>query len=470
MGREKYRFRMYENLAKAAHTILEKAQAAAVESPSEAPVNSHRGTSGSEPPRQVESDPKDVLDLVERIRELVKDTYGDSYDACPTSSTSAALALCRSIAMPDCRGPEHRELLREDLIAVVPRQKPSEFLSEFCPLPPKYMSLPEFSGHSMKGPNCALKAALVPLVGASYSYHGIVPAPVAMVANAHAGPSLDAVAATAEACLPYLTAIIAMGIGIPGCGFTPANDDGLPELHTGLGEIAAEYDVPLILDNSPAVPFLGPDLAKAMVSATVFGPFGAGGPGLVIGSEEMVAPMLDLAMGSKGPSNPIRSSAAHGPSPILPGAEVLADMLELITETHGNPEHFGRVVDKIYDIATSELAGLSDDLKRMLRFKKNYNTLSVEINYEDTWNDDIGFPVFSAKDARAGTHLLREGLRKMGITSISVVDASILVGIPRKTLREAMDPQIDAEDLRRDVQNLVSLLKIIGDEAGYPVV
>lgn len=468
MAREKYKFRMYENLAKAAGTILEKARAAAIERPARVPVHPPRGTSGSEPPPHLENDPKDALDLVGRIRELVKDAYGDSYDACPTSSTGAGLALCRAMAVPDGRTAEEKAILRESRIAVIPRQKPSEILSEFRPLPPKYALLPEFGSHGMKGGPCTLRAALVPLAGASYSYHGIVPAPVSMVANAHTGPSLDAVAATAEACLPYLSAIIALGTGIPGCGFTQVKDDGLPELHAGLGEIAGEYDVPFILNNSPAIPFLGPDLAKTAVSAIVFGPFGAGGPGLVIGSEELVAPMLELA-GANGHSAGNRTSAKHGAPPIFPSADIVGDMLELMTETRNNPERFGRVVDKIYDIATSEFAHLGDDMKRQLRFRKSYGTLSVEINYEDTWNDGIGFPVFSSRDRAAGTHLLREGLREMGAADISVVDAGIVLSVPRKTPRQAIDPHIDTEELRRDLKNLLSLLKIIGDEIGYPV-
>ena len=125
-----------------------------------------------------------------------------------------------------------------------------------------------------------MTAALVPLVGASYSYHGIVQAPVAMLANAQAGPSLDAIAATAEACLPYLSAIIALGTGVPGCGFVPANDDGLPELHAGLGEMACEYDVPFLMDESPGIPILGPILRRRWHLPPSSGPSDPGGPGL----------------------------------------------------------------------------------------------------------------------------------------------------------------------------------------------
>jgi hypothetical protein len=468
MAQEKYKFRMYENLAKAARTILDKARAAAAGENSRAPARSPHEAPGPEPPRQLEGDPKDATDIVNRIRELVKDVYGDSYDACPTSSTGAGLALCRAVAIPDSTMPEHEGTVRGHRMAVIPRQKPSEFLSEFHLLPPKYGLLPGFCAYGNKAGSCTLTAALVPLVGASYSYHGIVQAPVAMLANAQAGPSLDAIAATAEACLPYLSAIIALGTGVPGCGFVPANDDGLPELHAGLGEMACEYDVPFLMDESPGIPILGPDPKKAMASAAVFGPFGPGGPGLVIGAEELVVPMLQL-LGAKGPLTGNPTSVRHSASHIFPSPQVMSDMLEFLTEIRRNPERFGRVVDRIYDIATSEFAHLSDDFKRSLRFKKCGATLSVEINYEDTWNDGVGFPVFTAQDAAAGTHLLREGLREMGVTSISVVDAGIVVGVPRRTLAQAMDPLVELEQLRKDVRNLVTLLKIIGDETGYPV-
>ncbi|HHX28436.1 MAG: hypothetical protein ACOX5Q_01145 [Bacillota bacterium] len=469
MAREKYRFRMYESLAKAARTILDKAQGAAGEGAPNAPLRPPEAVSMSEPSRLSDDDPADIQDLIGRIRELVKDTYGDSYDACPIGSTSAGLALCRAIAVPDRTIREHKGRLRASGVAVVPRQKPSELFAESRPLPPKYSLLPEFRSHgNADAASSDLAAAVVPLVGASYSYHGIVPGPVAMVAKAQAEPSLEAVAATAEACLPHLAAIFALGTSVPGCGFTEANDDGLPELHVGLGEMAAEYDVPFIIDNSPGIPFLGPDLGKAMISAAVFGPFGPGGPGLVIGVEELVLPILQLA-GAAGHRAGKATSGMHVAPPVLPGKDTLRDMLGLMNETRHNPERFGRVVDRIYDIATSEFAHLNDDFKRALRFMKNYATLSVEINYEDTWNDSMGFPVFSAEDAAAGTHLLREGLKRMGVTSISVVDAGIVIGIPRHTLKQALDLPLDPERLRKEVQDLVSLVKIIGEAAGYPV-
>jgi hypothetical protein len=462
MAREKYRFRMYESLAKAARDILDQAQRAAIEG---APPDV---TGRPEPPRRSDDDGS-VPDLINRIRELVKDTYGDAYDACPTVSTSAALALCRAVAIPDGTQPDRNGNVAGSLAVVVPRQKPSELLAGFRPLPPKYGLVPGFSAHgeTKVGPG-PLAAVLVPLSGASYSYHGIVPGPVAMLANAQSGPSLQGVAAAAEACYPHLAGIMALGTAVPGCGFTEANDDGVPELHAGLGEIAAEFDVPFLVDNTPGTPFLGPDLSKAMVSAAVFGPFGPGGPGLLIGVEELVIPMLELA-GGGGHKGPSRVSAGGTSPPVLPSKDSLRDTVELMTEARRNPEPFGRVVDRIYDTAVSGFAHLEDDFKRALRFKKNYAGLSVEVNYEDTWNEGMGFPVFSGQDALAGTHLLREGLKRMGVTSISTADAAIVIGIPRQTLNEALHFSPDTDELRKEILALVTLLKIIGEKAGYPV-
>ena len=124
-------------------TILDKARAAAAGENSRAPARSPHEAPVPEPPRQLEGDPKDATDIVNRIRELVKDVYGDSYDACPTSSTGAGLALCRAVAIPDSTMPEHEGTVRGHRMAVIPRQKPSEFLSEFHLLPPKYGLLPD---------------------------------------------------------------------------------------------------------------------------------------------------------------------------------------------------------------------------------------------------------------------------------------------------------------------------------------
>lgn len=467
MAREKYKFRMYQELARSARTILEKASALAEKSPEDAARPSHAPES---PPRRMppEGEAGDVLELVEKIRGIVKDAYGEAYDACPVSSTGSGLALLRAAAIPCFGAAESEGLPGEDRWAVVLRQKPSEMVAGLRPLPPKYALLPEFTAAINQNAKTHPRAFVVPLAGATYSYHGIIPAPVAMLAGAHTEPTLDAVAAAAEACLPHLSAIIAMGTGIPGCGFSPVDENGLPELHAGLGEIASEYDVPLLLDSSTAIPFLGPDLSKLKVAGAVFGPFGKGGPGIIIGTEELVVPLLEMSPGS-GSHGRGHSVPGYGLEPHLPGPHFLVETLELVRSALEDPELFKKAVDKLYDIAVEELSPLKDEFKQPLLFRKSYETLSIEVNYEDTWDDGIGFPVFSFRDIRHGTHLIREGLKSMGAMNISVLDASIVLQIPRKTLAQAQNPQADLETLRQDLRSLVALLKIIGEEIGYPV-
>jgi hypothetical protein len=243
---------------------------------------------------------------------------------------------------------------------------------------------------------------------------------------------------------------------MPGCGFGPADDAGLPLFHSALGELASEFDVPFLVDNSSAIPFLGPNRAKALVSAEVFGPYGAGKSGLVIGTEEAVIPMLSAA-------NPAL------PAPDLPPPSQLRKLYELLNEVRENPERYTRLVSRMYDIVTSEFARLRDDFKTLLRFRKNYEALAVEVNYEDTWSDSIGFPVFSAEDLRRGTHLLHESLRNMGIACIEVAGAGFVIGPPREALEASPAISMDYDRLRLEVQGLTALLEIVGKHAGYPV-
>lgn len=464
MAREKQKFRMYEGLAAAAPQILDDARKAAADlglaqpgSDFEVHLNGGARRNVLKPYEPLSRPAPDAAAdnthrILSEIRGLVKDAFGDSYDACPVKSASLGLALCGRIVNP----PAPKESQHERIAVVVPRMKPSEMFAGYLAMPPKYRSLSEFASDVDGKDAGRVTAAVVPLVGASYCYHGITPGQVPMIAGANPETSLQVVAATANTYSPWLAGVIAIGPGMPGCGFGPADDAGLPLFHSALGELASEFDVPFLVDNSSAIPFLGPNRAKALVSAEVFGPYGAGKSGLVIGTEEAVIPMLSAA-------NPAL------PAPDLPPPSQLRKLYELLNEVRENPERYTRLVSRMYDIVTSEFARLRDDFKTLLRFRKNYEALAVEVNYEDTWSDSIGFPVFSAEDLRRGTHLLHESLRNMGIACIEVAGAGFVIGPPREALEASPAISMDYDRLRLEVQGLTALIEIVGKHAGYPV-
>lgn len=480
MARDIHRFRMYQHIAAAAPEILEEAGKVAADlglTGSGGPTESRQ----SGLPRDDVSLPEETSRLtaetrksISEIREIVKDAFGDAYDACPVSSTRAGIDLCKSAVIPFAAV----KRLTERAVVLSPRMKPTELLAGCSAIPPKYRLLPEF-GPATIHPESArdateggrVLAAVVPMAGATYEYHGIAPAPVSMIAGSFPQASLETLAAAAESHAPWLAAVFASGTATPGCGLSPTRDDGIPEFHSGLGELAEEFDVPLVLDDSAAIPFLGPDLGRIGASAAVFGPFGPGRPALAVGTEEIIMPLLHMTpiCGKAGDGALYDERGDGARRPILPPSGGLRAMARLLKEVRENPERYTRLASRIYDIVTSEFAPLGDKFKTVLRFHKNYAALSVEVNYEDTWDDGQGFPIFSSEDGLRGTHLLREGLKRMGIANVSISDASITFGPPREALE--LDPAVslDPEQTRLEARALVALLRIIGKRAGYPM-
>ena len=133
---------------------------------------------------RAQKEPRALPDLVDELRDIVKDFYGDNYDAAPIGSGEAALwTLIDTTMTPPMlgRGPTYRTRY------VAPFERHVSHQSGFGrPFPPKssYVSAERYitagelgvEGKRME----KLDTLLVPLAGARYDAHGIkyYPAPL----------------------------------------------------------------------------------------------------------------------------------------------------------------------------------------------------------------------------------------------------------------------------------------------------
>jgi len=469
MPRLKHRFRMYQRLVAEGAAILEEAREAARElglapEPAGPPGKPEDGGDGRDKGLR-----RPVETTLDRIREVVKNAYGDEYDCCATSSPASALWLACQAAFAPGPPPSRPALAYVRPRCIVPRQKNLAVPGASNLLPPKYRYLLDRAA----GPTPSLspvqddfEAVIVPLEGAVYGNHGPSYSAVSLLAGVKPESSLDVLSAAAEVHAPFLSGLFYEGTSTPGCGFGPRDEEGVHLLQKGIGELAAEFDVPRVTHEAFGLPFLGGKTRERCSSATVYGHPAMGGLGLIIGTEDLVTPLLREAVHPPAPgSAPVTVPPEEsGISALSISPDSLLALLDLVTDLAADPDRYKRPLNRLYEVVTAELADLDPELENALRVRKETSSLSVEINYEDTWRDGPGFPIFSAKDSRNGTNLLELGIAAMGISTASVLEASITVHLPNPGLGRF---DLDEERTRMDLKGLVRLMQIVGKRSGF---
>ncbi|MGE5579138.1 MAG: hypothetical protein ACM3WU_03750 [Bacillota bacterium] len=457
MPRHRWKYRMYRELADEAPAILDEARKAAsdvglgapIARPGEAGPIARPGEagpiarSGEAGPisRSGEAGPGARSSDAgsggfDRIRDLVKSRYSDNYDCCIVETPSAGLWAA-------CQAAFAEAVLRQGYTprCLWPRQKGLAVLAGI--LPPKYRHV--YGGRIPRHPvqTPAFDVVVTPLEGATYANHGISNTPASLLAAASPEPSLEALAAAAEVHAPFLSGIYAQGPSTPGCGFGSLDEDGIHLLQKGCDELSAEFDVALVVDDSHALPLLG-EIPAHGSSVTVFGHRALGGFGMAVGTEDLVAALR-----------------AGSPQPGDLDVSQLFDTLSGLVE---NRDRFRRNLTRLYERVTEALGRLESEFRSRIRVRKDLPSLSVEINYEDTWQDGTGFPIFTVEDSKTGTNLLEAGIAAMGLTLVASVEASITVRLPDPVGGRS---ELDEDRAAREAKGLVRLLEILGKRSGY---
>jgi len=378
MGKFKYKFQMYKHLQANIPNIYAEAKKAAEDLKIPAEIKGKfgltGGVSGCPAPlredilRASEEGAKTVTPLsvlVEELRALVKDLYGDGYDCAPTSTCEAGLWLCYdTLCTPPNlgRGDNYRARY------MVPLEKHLHHQGGYGrPFPPRYKDIladrgctaGELGFYGKRQNN--LDALMLPLVGANYEPHGIKYHPVPQLAKVDAKATYEAAKVLAERHAPYLTGITSLGYETPGYGYGEKDADGTPLLQKLYAKLAGEYDIPYIVDNAWGVPGIGHDIRKSGADIVIFSmdkASGAATSGLVIGKEEIMVP-IRRAMGMHG--DRWGTGASYGKAAYVtfdPGKEALLTQIQALKVLRDNPKVLTGSVDDMFDIIKEEYGKL----------------------------------------------------------------------------------------------------------------
>lgn len=480
----KYKFHMYRELEKQKAQIFADARKAADEIGIPSDLRGKFGLSGSisgcpgllttEVIKAIEGVNRKVISLstlVEQIREIVKDVYGDKYDAAPINTCEAALWVSfDTLCTPPMQGRGTNYRCRY----LAPLERHLHHHGAYGrPFPPKYKDMfadrgvtaGELGFYGKRLEN--LDTVMVPLVGAKYEAHGIKYYPVPLLLDVDAAASAEELATVAERHASTLTGFSSLGADTPGYGYGE-KVNGSPKLQKLIGDLAHEYNVPYITDNAHAVPFIGTDLRKTGADIIAFSmdkSLPCPTSGLIIGTEEALVPVR-RALGMHGER--WGTGTSYGKAAYVtqdPGKQALAGQIAILKQLRDNPDDIRRPIDDLYKLTVDEFSRIDSRLRDDIEISKTYNAGDVEINYEKTWRDGkLGFPIFSIEDMYSGTSLLQSGVRQMGVIPCIAYDGQVIVSPGLGTIDE--NGQVVEETTRYMLKALVKMMEIVGKYAG----
>lgn len=485
MGSFKYRFQMYKELHKQIPVIYSEAKKFAEDIGIGPKLKGQLGLTGAvsschalltkEVSEAMDKASRKVIEnkfLSEEIREIVKDVYGDEYDAAAINTCEAALWVsfdCLATPPMQGRGMNYRARY------IAPYERHLHHQGGYGrPFPAKYKDLfsdrgvtaGEFGFYGKRLDN--LDAIYIPLVDGKYEIHGIKQYPAVLIANHNVEKSLLHIEQHAERHSSYLTAFTSLGYDTVGYGYGVKDKNGVPKLNMGIAKMARYYNVPYIVDNAWGTPFIGTDPRKIGADIMTYSmDKAAGAPtvGLIIGREDLMVP-IRRALGYH--SDRSGTGYSYGKAAYVtndPGKEALVGLIAALKILRDKPQKMTKPVDKLMDIVKDEFKALPKKYYNNLIFSKTYNSLAVEINYENTWKSgQMGIPIFTIEDMYAGTNIFQSGMAQMGIIPTIAYDANIYISLGLGTLDDNGDL---IEDITRlAVKAQVGLINIVCKYSG----
>ncbi|MCD6144323.1 hypothetical protein [Thermococcus sp.] len=436
-------------------------------------ISSTHSTLRKEVIKEVTESMKKVINsavYLEKLRDLIKDVYGDNYDATPVSTCEAALWVCfDSLVTPAFQGRGDKSIVRY----IVPYEKHLHHHGAYGrPFPPKYKDL--FSDRGVTAGELGfygkrlenLETVIVPLVGAKYEVHGIKEFTTPLLLGVNAKESYQKIKTTAERHADKLAAFASLGYDLPGYGYGEKDDKGAPLLQKYLGKLSKEYDIPYIVDNAWGLPIIGTDLRQTNASLILYSMdkvAGAPTSGLIIGEEEYMINIL-RALGMHSQRYGIKKAYGKAAYVTLdPGKEAIAGQVATLSQIKEDPSIISKPLEELYNITLEVFE--SFPLRDKLVISKSLNSFAVEINYEKTWDEGrVGIPIFTIEDMYAGSNLIQEGMKVMGIIPTIAYDANIMLSPGLGTLDE--EGNLIHENAEIVVKAIYKILEIFGKYVG----
>ena len=411
--------------------------------------------------------------LNEKLRELVKEHYGDEWDAACVNTCEAGLwVTIDTLFTPPMTGrgsPYHTKY-------IAPYERHLHHQGGYGrPFPPKYKDLFAdrgttagelgFSGKRQH----ELEVIFAKLTGANYDCHGIKYHPTPLLGGVEAGASLKHIEKLAARHAESLTGMVSLGYDLPGYGYKDQSTQGVPDLQVGMGRIAGEYDIPYVVDNAWGTPFIGSDPRKINADVMIYSmDKAAGAPtsGLIIGKEDVMVP-IRRALGVHG--DRWGTTTSHGKAAYVtndPGKEALLGVIASLEALKETPEAFTEAIHQLYEIVKDVASDQPAAIRDGLNIYKSINSMAVEINYENTWkNGKQGIPIFSIEDMYSGSNLMQSCMAQMGLIPTIAYDANMLISLGLGTTDE--DGRLIKDRARIIVRSAFESMKIISRHAGF---
>jgi hypothetical protein len=411
--------------------------------------------------------------VADEIRDLVKTVYGDQWDCVVTNTAEAGLRIAYDALMapPTMRkGDAYRtrvlQILGEDF----------EWGAAYGrPFPPKYKNIAmdrTVAGGELglEGKSLAnVDTLFVRAPGVKYEVHGVRPNVVPLMTGIDVEGTIRRLGTAAERHATMLSGVHAVGYDTPGWGFGEKDRDGIPILMRAMGELAGDFDVPLVVDAATCLPFVGLDPRRIGADVMIYSMDKAGRSpiaGLVIGKAEPMN-VLRKAMGWGGPRTGGTSSyskavfSAHDP-----GRDSLVGLLAFLKAMHERPALVTDPVDGMYAILIEELEAFRPKrFRQKLIVTKSHHMGGIEINYAPTWDGEgFGLPLYNLEDLYIGANAFDAALVAMGQAPSTIYGGNVLIG-PGLGLIDGSG-KLDADATRAAFRGLVKAFEIVSRHAG----
>jgi hypothetical protein len=414
-----------------------------------------------------------LREVEDQVREVIKDVYGDEYDAAVANTCEAALrismeTLCAPPALR--RGDAYRSrflmLYGEDY----------EWIGGYGrAFPPKYKNLlvdRTVTGGELavEGKSLAnLDALYVRFSGASYPTHGIRFNPTSLLTQIDVDKTIENVKKAASRHAQLLSGVACLGYDTPSYGYSQKDENGAPTLKRLLGEVARDYDVPFIIDNASCLPIIGMDPRLIGADIMTFSMDKAGRAptcGLIVGHEEAMNPVRK-GMGLGGQRYGEVSS--HGKAVFTfsdPGRDTLVGLVAYLKVLRDMPHIVKDPIDKFHEILVEEFKSLQPSrLLEKLIFTKSYHLGGSELNYEQTWEgEEFGIPIFTLEDLWANTNPIVSAQMEMGVEPSTIYSGTMFLGPGLGTLDE--DGNLIEEYATLAAKTLVKAVELVCKYAG----
>lgn len=414
-----------------------------------------------------------MRNVEDQLREVVKDIYGDEYDAAATNTCEAALRVLFEtlFAPPTMR---KGETYRARFIA--PYGEDFDFMAGYGrPFPPKYKNLlidrsasaGELGVEGKSLPN--LDSIFVRLVGAKYEVHGIKYNPVPLLTTTDAVKSYERIAQVAARHITQLAGFETIGYDTPGYGYGEKDEEGIPKLKKLIGKLANELDVPYIVDSASCLPVIGlspKDIGADVMIWSMDKVARAPISGLIVGKEEIMVPIRkSLGLGGQRYGQVSSHSKALF-SLCDAGRDAVIGQIEILKILRDDPGRITRPIDKMHRIIEEEFESfLPSRLRDGLIITKSYTMGGTEISYEQTWKEDeFGIPIFTAEDMFANTNPIMSALEEMGVYPATVYSGNMFLAPGLGNLDK--DGELIEENTRLAVRALVRATEIVCKYAG----